>query len=321
MAHGIAGFVGLVCVAEYLAARRCKRSRVSLWVARGQERAPPGAAPDMDRLLSSLQGNWEDNVGRSIEVDDREARFNDGTGPWKIWRGRDKLLLRGAALVIEKAAQGCPAWRLPNGRELVWHRPEPVNPQDTEWATVFHQYKAGLVCLRQTLWAAIAAEDYEKANAVQAELAGSGAIPEFATVEQQLNLFAGRGLAPGVCFRDRATGGRGVIIACEPWRSAPLARRQLGGDEDMRFRRPFYHCLIDERDAPAGMPSFPVGDIQGPAAFMSEHDIEPAEDCFPVENTVASALLVRCDEIQGYLPAPILKVGLTNQRDGQPFAI
>jgi len=191
-------------------------------------------------------------------------------------------------------------------------RPDPVVLRDTKWPELFLNYKVARLLLRMRLCRALAAEDYYSASALQEAWRGSWGFPKGATPEQQVRLATGRFLVPGVCIRHRQHGYRGVVLGCEPWARALMARRlPVGPLEGVpRTLQPLYHVLVDERDAAR------LG-----AAFVAECDLEPCTDAFPVKSRFVGRLLEPHDEIQGYLPGEVLKQAIRRQHHGMPLVL
>lgn len=285
----------------------------------------------MEAVLKVLQGQWEDSVGRSIEVDGNMVLFNDGSGDdgsgaWKIEAlPNGELTLRGARLRAAKTMDQ-PEWQYPTGAILTWMRPVPVAQEDVEWSGLFRAYKEELLALRRNLADALRAEDYEAAAAIanNSWTLGDGPPPAGASAEQQLRLAHGRELGPGTCFRHRRAGFHGVIVACEPWYNSPLARRpnEIGNYGPMQLQ-PFYHCLVDEGDKDiCGGAAFQLEDgTTGPAMFVLEGEIEVCPDAFPVRNGVVKRMFRPSEEIRGYLPTQLLMDALRRHKSGAPFAI
>merc|ERR1712083_867876 len=97
----------------------------------------------------------------------------------------------------------------------------------------------------------------------------------------------------GACLVHRKFRYRGIILACEPWCTAPTAwRAQMGVASLARGEsQPFYHCLVDERDRPGGQ-----------VTFVAEENVELSEVAFPVQSRASDVLFVRCEALGGYLP-------------------
>lgn len=187
----------------------------------------------------------------------------------------------------------------------------------------FHDYKLSIHTSRLRLWAALAAEDYATAAKVRDEPQVPFAEATQVSPELHFRLMTGRGMSPGVVFRHRVSGVRGVIVCAEPWYNAPLARRLdgKGGSVDMKLQ-PFYHCLIDERDSLENGGAMVVeGDESGSAAFLRESEIELDPSSYPLVNGLIPRLFVHCEELQGYLPSPLLQEAMYRHREGEPFAV
>jgi len=91
-----------------------------------------------------------------------------------------------------------------------------------------------------------------------------------------------------------------------------MARQLAAGPHSgvPRTLQPLYHCLLDERDVP-----------EGGATFVSECDLEPCEDAFPVQSRFASHFLEERAEIRGYVPGEVLKQAIRRQRAGMPLVL
>mmetsp|Transcript_31668 Transcript_31668/g.67282 ORF Transcript_31668/g.67282 Transcript_31668/m.67282 type:complete len:380 (-) Transcript_31668:39-1178(-) len=276
--------------------------------------APAAAGTGLSRLLSSLQGRWEDNVGHSIEVLGDEVNFFDETGLWKLEEDcySGTISVQGALLV--GGLPDLPLWRFPNGREWYWTRPDPVVLAGAAWSELFLDFKVARLLLRKSLCQAVAAEDFEAAAGLDMAWRGTWGCPRGTTPEQQVRLAAGRTLVPGAVVKHRRHGYRGVIVACEPWANAAMARRLANGGSAARLQ-PLYHVLVDERDTP---PGFSTAAHIVPVA---ESDLEAHEAAFPVQGRLVNSLLVRREEIRGYLPGAPLKAAMRRQRRGMPIML
>eukprot|EP00747_Dinoflagellata_sp_TGD_P028011 gnl/TRDRNA2_/TRDRNA2_132973_c0_seq1.p1 gnl/TRDRNA2_/TRDRNA2_132973_c0~~gnl/TRDRNA2_/TRDRNA2_132973_c0_seq1.p1 ORF type:complete len:425 (+),score=70.67 gnl/TRDRNA2_/TRDRNA2_132973_c0_seq1:73-1347(+) len=265
---------------------------------------------DVAYVVENLQGIWEDDVGLKIVIIGKKVQFTDGTNAWPLEiTAAGKLTLRGAEFV---GTPDQPRWRFPNGMERYWSRPEPVTPEQESWKRAFLEYKELQVQLLRQLWAAASAEDFKEAARLRtAYTEGGTSIPAEASLAQQARLFAGRRLVPGVCFKHSKYGYRGVIIGCEPWCNAPVAWRANMGIANLPRgeQQPFYHCLADMRDRP------------GQTTFVAEENLVPSAEAFPIEHPFVGELLIQCDEIQGYLPGPMLDEALKQQRVTGEFSL
>jgi len=253
-------------------------------------------------LLDDLQGSWEDDVGNEIEVSGDLAKFSDGSGTWKIESAGESLRLRGTQLI---GTADRPLWRFSNGIVRSWKRPLSLAEHDSDWKDVFFRYKEELLQIRRQMWASISMEDFAEASVLRDSWNAGGSFPRECTLEQQARLAAGRRLVPGVCFVHRRFKYRGVVLACEPWCTAPGAWRRMMDVASLPRgeTQPFYHCCVDDRDRPAGQ-----------ITFVSEENIEPTDAAFPVQTHIADLFLVPCKELGGYLPGPRLERLLRNQR-------
>eukprot|EP00192_Tetraselmis_astigmatica_P010606 CAMPEP_0117697588 /NCGR_PEP_ID=MMETSP0804-20121206/29318_1 /TAXON_ID=1074897 /ORGANISM="Tetraselmis astigmatica, Strain CCMP880" /LENGTH=359 /DNA_ID=CAMNT_0005511867 /DNA_START=166 /DNA_END=1245 /DNA_ORIENTATION=- len=264
-------------------------------------------------LLDDIQGDWEDDVGIAIRVSGERARFSDGSGEWPIMtqEADGTLLLRGS----EFAGTGSePRWLFPNGVMRRWSRPVPVfaAADGKAWSEAFHTYKAARLLLRRRLWSSIASEDFAAAAELQREWQSGGPLPAGATDSDAARLAAGRWLVPGVPCLHRRYGYRCVVIGCEPWCRATGSWRQAAS-LPRGESQPFYHCLVDERDRPGAR-------LQ--TTFVAEENLDPRplqagafSLAFPLQSRLAERLLVRSDELRGYLPSPRLEAALRAQRE------
>mmetsp|Transcript_17 Transcript_17/g.50 ORF Transcript_17/g.50 Transcript_17/m.50 type:complete len:89 (-) Transcript_17:100-366(-) len=76
--------------------------------------------------------------------------------------------------------------------------------------------------------------------------------------------------------------------------------------------QPFYHCLVHMEDRPGGQ-----------MTFVAEENIEVVEDdsVYPIAHPLVEPLLVRCDELHGYLALPRLEDTLKRQIAGESFQL
>jgi hemimethylated DNA binding protein len=268
---------------------------------------------EANALVQSLQGTWEDDKGNEITINGETAKFSDWPGEWPLAYVSGHLILRGSHFV---GSPDKPKWRFPNGKERQWIRKEPVTEEQHAWLKAFLGYKTLQLRLRRELWAAVVGEDFEKAAQLRTDYTqGTASMPPEASLGLQARLHAGKHLVPGVCFRHKKYGYRGVIIACEPWCVATSAWKENAdvAELDRGEHQPFYHCLPDLRDRPGHSPKH--------ASFLAEENLEPIAEAYPVEHPFAAMLLVQCDEIQGYLPSPMLEEVLRNQSSSGTFSL
>lgn len=274
-------------------------------------KAPPGLPCE----LQALQGQWEDlAMGFVVNIDGDRANFHDGTGIWKAELGSNGLSLRGAQLL-----GGLPdlsSWRLPDGREMTWERLDPEIVNEAQLHKHFLNYKLARTMLRQRISAAIAQKDFEVAGALMEFWeTGWGFHKEITTPEQELRLNVGRFFVPGACVVHRRFGYRAVVLGCEPWVRAPLARRlsaqerKASGTRMYRLQ-PLYCVLVDDRDVSGGG-----------AVFVPEADLVPSMDVFPIQSRHKGRLLEEHATIQAYLPGPALKQAARRQQLGMPFTL
>jgi len=271
--------------------------------------------PGFSSELQALQGHWEDlTMGFIVDIDGDEANFNDGTGIWKAELGSDGLVLRGAHFL-----GGLPdlaSWRLPNDRDMVWERLDPEIVNETQLHKHFLNYKLARTMLRRRISVAIAEKDFEVAYALEECWEdGWGFHNETTTPEQELRLRLGCFLVPGACVVHRRFGFRAVVLGCEPWVRAPLARRlsarerEASGTRTYRLQ-PLYCVLVDE------------GDYLGGGAFwVPEADLEPPKDVFPLQSRHKDRLLEEHETIQAYLPGAALTQAARRQHLRMPFTL
>merc|ERR1719480_448195 len=104
----------------------------------------------------------------------------------------------------------------------------------------------------------MAQQDFEVAGALLILWKrGWGIKNETTTLEQELRLRAGCFLVPGACVVHRRFGYRAVVLGCEPWVRAPLARRLPAQEREASGARmyrlqPLYCVLVDDRDISGG---------------------------------------------------------------------
>jgi len=272
-------------------------------------------SPGLPCELQALQGHWEDlTMGFIVDIDGDKANFNDGTGLWKAELGSDGLCLRGAHFL-----GGLPdlaSWRLPDDRDMVWERLDPEIVNETQLHKHFLNYKLARTMLRRRISVAIAEKDFEVAYALEECWEdGWGFHNETTTPEQELRLRLGCFLVPGACVVHRRFGFRAVVLGCEPWVRAPLARRlsarerEASGTRTYRLQ-PLYCVLVDDRDVPGGG-----------ALFVPEADLEPSKDVFPLQSRHKDRLLEEHETIQTYLPGTALKQAARRQHLGMPFTL
>jgi len=271
--------------------------------------------PSLPHEVQLLQGRWEDlAMGFVVDIDGDKANFNDGTGLWKAEVGSSGLSLRGAQFL-----GGLPdlsSWRLPNGREMVWERLDPEIIKEAQLHKHLLDYKLIRTMLRRQISATLAQKDFEVAGALlQCWENGWGFHHETTTPEQELRLRAGCFLVPGACVVHRRFGYRAVVLGCEPWVRAPLARRLSAQERDAAGTRMYrlqalYCVLVDDRDVSGGG-----------ALFVPEADLEPSNEVFPIQSRHKGRLLEEHETIQAYLPGVALKQAAKRQQLGMPFTL
>lgn len=264
--------------------------------------------------LMSLQGYWEEvTTGVSICVKGNKVDFHDAQPHRELQATADGVCLKDVKLI-----GGLPdfaIWRRSDGMEMVWVR-APHIAEDPDFPVRFHRFKLCRLVLRSQLVKVVLEEKWEGAAAMMDAWRSTWGGPKDMTPEQELRLAAGRYLVPGVCVRHKIINFRAVVIGCEPFVRAPVAKRLSDRERGitgptLSYRhQPIYCCLIDDRDAPGGG-----------VAYVPESDLEFTTDFFPLESRFADSLLERHDCIKGYLPATILKQALKRQGFGMPFIL
>jgi len=263
----------------------------------------------MEPAVSELQGEWGDDIGLTVSISGTEARFSDTSSVFKFQHSKDGLLLRGALLTGTTTQ---PIWSFPWGVERKWARITPTGTRDASWSEVFHQFKHDRLMLWQEMEKAMSSHDFDRISMVKHAWHKGHAQHMDLIQNQRDRLDVGRMLLPGVCIVHRKFGYRGVVIACEPWCNAPASWRAQMGVNGLPHGegQAFYHCIVDERDRPG---------IQ--ITFCAEENIEPAVAAFPIQSPLASALLVQCNVLGGYLPGPKLQEALSRQHAGERFKL
>mmetsp|Transcript_149899 Transcript_149899/g.481609 ORF Transcript_149899/g.481609 Transcript_149899/m.481609 type:complete len:365 (+) Transcript_149899:1051-2145(+) len=271
--------------------------------------APHEALPlEFEGSLEALQGEWGDDIGSKIEISGAEARFSDGSGPWRFEDDGGSLALRGARLVGSATA---PVWKFPTGVERRWARAAPPGTGDRSWAATFLKYKEDRLQLRRDLKAAFDAQDFE--GVVSLKSAWEDGSTLSGPAPPQRALVDGRALVSGTCFRHRKFGYRAVLVASEPWCSAPADWRARTGVPQLPRgeAQPFHHCLVDDRDRPGGQ-----------ITFVAEENVEPCSLVYPIESSLVDFLVERCDVLGCYIPSQMLEAVLERQRSsGKGFSL
>jgi len=259
---------------------------------------------DVQSQIDSLQGEWGDDIGLTIQISGDEARFSDVTSrSWKFEAAQGALNLRGAELVGSVAA---PVWRFPTGVERYWARFEAAGSGDSDWAALFLRYKDERLQLRQMLSAAFENHDMDKLMTLKSAWEDDSDVRAVAGLseEQRSALAAGRFFVPGSCFRHRKFDYRGVILGCDPWCTYPAAwRARWVENRPDGEAQPFYHCLVDERDRPGRQ-----------SRYVAEENLQLSDVVFPIKATLADMLLLQCNGLGAYLPGPELSRALQKQR-------
>lgn len=191
----------------------------------------------------------------------------------------------------------------------------PLMIEDSDFVQEFIEYKTARVHLRRKLAVAVEAEMYETAGRLQKEWVEGAQFREGCSLQKQARLLVGKHIVPGTVVRIGQSSIRGVIIGCEPWVSAAAAKRIANEPLTVEQRlRPLYHVLVDSRDA--------QGDgSENATAFVLEHDVEVADEAFPLRGAAVEQLMVPCDALRAYVPSAKLEEHLQRQRDGLPLVL
>jgi len=289
---------------------RAQRERKAPQVCRdlpGRQSAgrPGDPLPDS---IALLQGEWGDDLGLTIKILGREARFSDGSGAWTFTEEDGELVLRGAKLVGTAAA---PVWKFPSGLERHWARLVAVGTGDSQWAEAFYRFKDERLGLRRQLREAFAAVDLDRVISLKEAWEQNNAGPLHLPEKQRSALLAGGKFVPGICFRHKAFQYRGVILGCDPWCTYPASwRAKWLPNRPQAEEQAFYHCLVDERDRPGRQ-----------SRYVAEENLELCDLVFPVQASLAEHLLVPCVGFGGYLPGSALETALQRQRAGSDFVL
>lgn len=261
-----------------------------------------------------LQGYWEEvTTGMTILVEGYEVDFHDGRGRRQLEERAKGVTLK--RLTLEGGLPDLAYWRHEKGMSMVWSR-APHVAADPGFQARFHRYKMSRVVLRSQLIKAVDEEDWEAAAAIQATWESTWGGTKDTTPEEELRLSRGRFLVPGACVRHKIFNYRAVILGCEPFVRAPVARiwsereRSSAGGADFYRFSPVYCCLIDDRDAPGGG-----------VTYVPEAELEFCPAFYPLQSRFAEALFEAKDGIRGYMPTMALKQALQLQGDGLPFRL
>merc|ERR1712129_320685 len=116
-------------------------------------------------------------------------------------------------------------------------------------------------------------------------------------------------MGSGVCFKHKESGFHGVVLACEPWCTAPaIWRAQRGASALQRGEtQPFYHVAFDDCHYPSGSANSVASKSPGASLdFLPEESMVVCDGTFPVQSKVVDSLLIRCEALGGYLVGPKL---------------
>merc|ERR1712232_834149 len=143
-------------------------------------------------------------------------------------------------------------------------------------------------------------------------MGGDFGFPLPASTELRDRLAMGSAVVPGVCFVHRHLKRQGVILACEPWCTAPAIWRAQTGAPSLRRGegQPFYHCAWedDARDEKL------VG-------FVAEEDIKVSDIVFPLKSGLVDTLLTPSRGLAGYIASRRLEELLRRQRTNGFFSL
>lgn len=262
--------------------------------------------------VEALQGEWCDDYGAKIEVNGAEARFGNRKEPCTIDVAGGSLVLGAARLTGTPQA---PTWEFPSGQKRHWARPMPQRvadgSDDTHWSQAFLKFKETRLDIQRKLRAAYKDYEFEEISALKSAWEQMSTMPVDADGEQRLVLESGAWIVTGTCFKHTRLNYRGVVLGCEPWCNSPPAwRAKFVPDRPDGEAQPFYYCIVDERDRPGGHTS-----------FVAQADMEPCSLTFPIESPLIEKLLIRSDEIGGYLPNESLETSLRLQMLGGGFSL
>lgn len=285
------------------AERSRRRQHVKASPRFGSARKEEQRSKETTLILNQLQGEWGDDAGLRFKISGTKVHLlNQEKTVLDIGEESGALVLKGARLSCQQGSAASPVWQLPSGKEWRWARV--AEAEDTAWTALFHQYKAERMKVRSQLYDAISRHDFSQMSILRAAWDGSFGFPLPAPSHLRERLAGGRSLVPGVCFKHRRTGCRGVILACEPRCTAPaMWKAQMGvaslaGGE----AQPFYHCAWDKRDRP-----------ETRVGFVAEENIDACEGIFPVQAALVDNLLVPCEALGGYFVGRKLEVKLQQQ--------
>lgn len=265
--------------------------------------------------LMGVQGYWEElDTGMTVEVTGDMVDFNDGNGPSQLELDPEGLSLRGRRL-----AGGFPelaVWQQrDSGKAMVWARAPHIDA-DPVYPFRFFGYKASRTILRSSLVKAVKAECYDEAANLMKAWRSTWGLPEKATTEQELRLAPGRYFVPGVCVRHAKYGFRAVVLGCEPFIRAPVARVMSAEQRKAKSGLPDYRlqsiciCLVDDRDSP-----------RGGISYILEEDLVTADDVYPIQSKYSEALLEPEDCLRGYIPGAVLRAAMKRQSFGLPWTL
>ena len=262
--------------------------------------------------LMSLQGYWEEITdGITILVDGDEVDFHDGKGRLQLSETSESLVLEKATLI-----GGLPdlaVWRGADGETMVWIR-APHIAKDPEFESHFNRFKTCRLLLRGQLSKAIEEENWKRVSAMEAAWDSTWGMTKDLSLKTEMRLASGRFLVPGVCVKHKHLHFRAVVLGCEAFVRAPVAKMLTERERSVSGRRASYRskavycCLMDERDTPSGG-----------VTWIVESDIVPCTDFYPLKNRFADSLLTAKDNIKGYLPGAMLQAALKRQSLGMPL--
>lgn len=292
-----------------LARRSSKRERAS--AARFPFQTPFQSAPwqhsvrcstrscSVQAAIDALAGEWGDDKGLTIHVEDSTVRFSDATGSFMLDDNDGFVTLRGGRLVGTASA---PQWCFPDGEVRHWARPTAAGAGNFIFAKAFFYFKEHRLQLRRNLHEAVAVQNFDRVTELKAEWASSHVfLTEGLSTDDRASLARGRNFVSGACFKHKRLGCSGVILGFDAWCTYPTAwRARWVPNRPQGEAQPFYHCLVD------------VGD--GESWYVAEEDLDFSDFVYPLHLKAVDEFFVRCDPIGGYLPGPKLDQILELQR-------
>jgi hemimethylated DNA binding protein len=262
----------------------------------------------LESLVGALRGEWCDDLGTNIHIAGFKAHFGAEAKTVKFESIKGNLILGDLRLV---GTLDAPIWQCPKGSKRHWARSMVAGSDDTDWAQAFLSFKEERLDIRRQLRLAFGDHDLDQVMKLSSAWKKNATLSAQPDDKHRTSLHSGALLVPGVCFRHKQEGYRGVILGCEPWCMYPPAwRAKWVRDRPHGESQPFYYCLVDERDVKGGETS-----------FVAEADIEVSKLVFPIKSFLVDSFLVPCDAIGGYLPNDGLERTLRLHRAGGEFTL